>query len=147
MYRRFAFEGDVHTALDCVPLAVRRKLDLAALKISLAGWQSLDRAERLALCLLPVDTEDDLEAYKEIYKAFAARKDVELKELPPADPSSWSRASLAPSIVERARELGVELSWDRWASLDEEERYAVVKYADPKREPAKLLALLRELGL
>ena len=57
MYKRFTFEGDIHESLDCVPLSVRRKLDLAALKISLDGWQQLSRAERLSLCHLPVDSE------------------------------------------------------------------------------------------
>ena len=47
MYKRFEFEGAIHDTLECVPMSVRRKLDLATLKISLAGWQALSRAERL----------------------------------------------------------------------------------------------------
>src|SRR5260370_24490197 len=81
MYRRFAFEGDIHASLDCVPLAVRRKLDLAMLKISLEGWQRLRFAERLALCHLPVDSNEEIQVYREVMQAFCERGVVPLKRL------------------------------------------------------------------
>ena len=73
MYLRFAFEGDVHETLATIPLAVRRKLDLAGLKLSLAGWTALSRAERLAVCHLPVESQADLEVYREALRGFAVR--------------------------------------------------------------------------
>src|SRR5207248_8286849 len=73
MYLRFAFEGDVHETLATIPLAVRRKLDLAGLKLSLAGWTALSRAERLAVCHLPVESRADLEIYREALRGFAER--------------------------------------------------------------------------
>jgi hypothetical protein len=146
MYRRFAMEGEVHDSLDCVPLTVRRKLDLAELKISLAGWQALSRAERLSLCNLPVDTKEDLALYVEVLRGFAARAGVELAPLAeaPIYGAAWSAAGVAARLRARLREAPSE---DAIGRLTEEERYAVFKLADPKREPQKLFALLQELGL
>jgi hypothetical protein len=167
MYRAFAFEGDIHRSLDCVPLSVRRKLDLAGGKISLAGWQALTRAERLALCHLPVEGDGDVAVYREVLQAFAARAGVPLKPLvdPDAEARVWNANVPPPQLAKRLAELaarlaagptapsaqpggaGIVLDPPRWRALDEEARYALFKLADPKREPAKLHAALVELGL
>jgi hypothetical protein len=147
MYQRFAFEGDVHSSLACVPLAVRRKLDLAELKISLAGWQALSREERLALCHLPVDAAEDLAVYREVLRGFAARASVQLAPLPggPMERSAWSAAGVLGRLKERL--AGAPVDAARLDALPEEARYALFKLADPKRDVAKLHAALRELDL
>ncbi|MEZ4406029.1 MAG: nitrate reductase associated protein [Polyangiales bacterium] len=149
MYKRFAFEGDVHASLECVPLTVRRKLDLAGLKISLVGWQTLTRAERLALCHLPVDEDDEVEVYREVYRSFADRAGVPLKPLPDAGMSTRPWLAAAPPEAVRARValLGCEVDLDRWPALDEESRYALLKLSDPKKDVWKLRAALGELGM
>ncbi len=144
MYRRFTFEEETDRTLECVPLAVRRKLDLAALKISLAGWQSLSRAQRLALCHLPVDGEGDLGVYREVLAAFAAEKDVELKPLPALDTEACSDRDVPPRVAERAAALGIALEHDAWRGLDEETRYCLWKYATTKDDAAKVRALFAE---
>ncbi len=149
MYKRFAFEGDIHDTLECVPLAVRRKLDLAALKISLAGWQELTRSERLSLCHLAVDSVDDLHVYREVLRAFCDRASVPLRALddPNASARAWNAASVPAQVAVRVTELGGSLGETAWHELDEETRYALLKLADPKRNPLKIHALLVELGL
>ena len=59
MLRRFKFEDEVHQSLSCVPMAVRRKLDQAGVKISLEQWQTLRRGERLAICHLPTESDEE----------------------------------------------------------------------------------------
>jgi hypothetical protein len=142
MYLRFAFEGDVHETLATIPLAVRRKLDLAGLKLSLAGWTALSRAERLAVCHLPVDSGADLEIYREALRGFAERAGQPVLPLEggPVDPASWAAASVPPEIAARVSEKD-------WARLSEEARYALVKLAGPRRGPEKLALALAELGL
>lgn len=149
MYRRFAFEGDIHTQLDCVPLTVRRKLDLAAWKISLEGWQRLPYPARLALCHLPVDTEEDLQVYRSVMEGFCAAAAVALKPLvdEAAQRRVWNDTLPPEPLRGRLAELGCALDADAWQKLDEESRYALLKLADPKRHPAKLPAALVELGL
>jgi hypothetical protein len=149
MYKRFAFEGPVHESLDCVPLTVRRKLDLAGFKIALVGWQALSREERLTLCHLPVDGDGDLAVYREVMAGFCAQRNVPLKPL--ADPDvaarTWNEPRVPAPLRARVDALGVPLTDERWRALDEESRYALLKLTDPKRDEAKLPAALGELGL
>lgn len=149
MYKRFEFEGDVHASLDCVPLTVRRKLDLAKTKISLEGWQRLPRAERLSLCHLPVDSAEDLAVYQQVMAAFCERSGVATKPLhdPVVDGRLWNAPAVPAPLRELAGKLGAALDDARWSALDEESRYALLKLADPKRTPEKLAAALIELGL
>jgi hypothetical protein len=149
MYKQFAFEGDVHASLDCVPLTVRRKLDLAAIKLSLEGWQRLGREERLCLCHLPVDSPDEVAVYREVLLAFCQRREVTAKPLqdPVAEGRLWNAATVPPAVRERAEALRSSLDDEKWRALDEECRYALLKLADPKRQPEKLEAALVELGL
>lgn len=149
MYKQFRFEGEIHASLECVPLTVRRKLDLAQLKISLEGWQALTRAERLALCHLAVDSAAEIEIYREVLRGFCARAAVPLKELndPEAAARSWNAPEAPARLAQRAQELSARLDGGTWRALDEESRYALVKLSDPKRNPAKLAAACVELGL
>jgi hypothetical protein len=149
MYKRFAFEGDIHDSLECVPLSVRRKLDLAALKISLEGWRSLTRSERLALCHLPVDTPEDLAVYREVLRGVCERAGVAIKDLddPDAAAQAWNAPGVPSAVAARLGDLHVGLGDAAWRSLDEETRYALLKVVHPKRNPLKIVALLVELGL
>jgi hypothetical protein len=140
MYLRFAFEGDVHETLQTIPLAVRRKLDLSGLKLSLVGWAALSRAERLAVCHLPVDSPADLEVYRDALRGFAERAGhpVTALEEGPLDPRSWGPERVPASIGDR-------VSPREWAALSEEARYVLAKLADPKRSPEKFNLALAEL--
>src|SRR4051812_23007179 len=131
MYLRFAFEGDVHETLQTIPLAVRRKLDLSGFKLSLAGWTALSRAERLAVCHLPVDSAADLEVYREALRGFAERAGhpVTPLESGPLDANGWG-----PEVV--PADVGERVGAKEWAALSDEARYVLVKLADPKRDPA-----------
>jgi hypothetical protein len=141
MYLRFAFEGDVHETLATIPLAVRRKLDLAGLKLSLAGWTALSRAERLAVCHLPVDSGVDLEVYREALRGFAERAGHPVVALDsgPVDAASWGPARVPAAVAARVSEKD-------WARLSDEARYALVKLGEPRRGPEKLALALAELG-
>jgi hypothetical protein len=141
MYLRFAYEGDVHQTLATIPLAVRRKLDLAGLKLSLSGWTAMTRAERLAICHLPVDSAADLEVYREALRGFAERagQPVSPLELGPADPAGWGPDRVPDTLTSR-------VSAKEWAALSDEARYALVKLSEPRRGPEKLALALAELG-
>jgi hypothetical protein len=141
MYLRFAYEGDVHETLATIPLAIRRKLDLAGLKLPLASWTAMTRAERLAVCHLPVDRGPDLEVYREALRGFAERAGHPVLPLEggPADPAAWGPGRVPDSLSSR-------LSANDWAGLSDEARYALVKLSEPRRGPEKLALALAELG-
>jgi hypothetical protein len=140
MYLRFAFEGDLHRTLEFIPIAVRRKLDLAGVKLSLAAWNGMSRAEKLAVCHLPVDGDGDLEVYREALAGFAERAGDPIAPLPsgPVDRREWRDLPEA---------LAGRVDPERWSRLSDEARYVVAKLCDPRKSKEKLEAALRELGL
>jgi hypothetical protein len=124
----WAFEGH---GLEFMPLDVRRKLDLAGLKPSLADWESLTLAQRKELDEAPAE-------------GFAERILAMLPNVAKTTPSDrpWDRAH--DQIAARAKELGVTLA--RWEDLDDSARYALYRLADPKKDPQKFRAAVAELA-
>lgn len=123
----WAFEGH---GLEFMPLDVRRKLDLAGLRPSLADWESLTLGQRQELHDAPVE-------------GFAERVLALLPNVARTEKSDrpWDRAHDA--IAARAKELGVTLG--RWEDLDDAARYALYRLADPKKDGTKFRAALAEL--
>lgn len=137
--RRFRFEGR-DDVLELIPLAVRRKLDVAAVKIGLEAWQSLERWQRRILCEMPVDDGPEREEYRQVVVGLLGGR---ASPLPPAREEWRDFASLSGRIAAR----GLTLTRERFDSLDDEARYALHKLSDPRRDPSRLTAAFLELGL
>ena len=152
MARIFSFERDVYATLELVPLAVRRKLDLACLKLSLRGWQALPLADRRALCDAPVDDGASVVAFASALRAASARAGVPLDELPDGG-APWRSRSAPDAVRARGAALGAQIDDAAWAGLDDEDRYALVnlcrdrRAADDDHGRDRLRAALVELGL
>ena len=147
MLRKFRFEADIYNSLNCLPIAVRRKMDRTGVKMSLAQWQALTRQERLAICHLPAESDEEMEVLTEfVNQAVAARSgsapgvlaaDKRKLAEPPAEPPA--------RLVERAHALGFELAQADWDGLDDDARYALVKLGDGADAGQNLQAALTEL--
>ena len=145
--RRFRFEADIYESLNCVPMAVRRKLDWIGLKISLEQWQRLSRPEHLAICYMPAESPDECAALREvILETVKSRTSSAPKELaeevrraasPPARPASL--------LVTRSKAAGFDLTDQVWQRLDEDERYALMKLGNEKTVSHNLPSALAEL--
>src|SRR5713226_1269198 len=100
MIRKFKFEDEMHESLQCVPMAVRRKLDRVGLKIGLEQWKSLDRGERLAICHLPVASAEECDALG-VFLPEARKRGfgVEPKSLTDAQRASAEPPTSPPSRV------------------------------------------------
>ena len=144
MGRTLSFEREDHATLVFVPLGVRRKLDLAGLKVSLEGWRALPLADRVALRDLPVDDAAGERAFAALLRASAARAGVLLSELGAASPA-WRSASVPGPVGARLAGLGASLEDAGWAALDDEARYLLLKLAEKTREPERFAAAVREL--
>jgi hypothetical protein len=146
MMRRFKFEDEIHQSLSCVPMAARRKLDKAGIKISLEQWQALGRGERLAICHLPVESAEECDAVRIfIEETIRHRCGSEIKTLSEevrraADPPATPPAKL----VENARTEGVRLEQSQWDGLDDDERYALMKLGGGAERSHNFGAALRE---
>lgn len=146
MIRHFSFEDEIHQNLGCVPMAVRRKLDRAGIKISLAQWQALGLGERLALCHLPVESTDECEAVRVFAdEAVQARSGSGVRPLPEAARASADPPPHPPSrLVEHARAQGFTVNQPVWDRLDSDERYALIKLGDMDTPSHNLPAALAE---
>jgi len=146
MMRRFRFEDEIYSSLYCVPMAVRRKLDRLGVKIGLKQWQALGRGERLAVCHLPADSEEEAEALKLfIQETVQSRSGEPPKSIPDADRIAADPPADPPAVlVENLDALGVALDRRAWAQLDSDERYALVKLGGGKQHSHNLKAAASE---
>jgi hypothetical protein len=146
MIRQFSFEDEIHQNLGCVPMAVRRKLDRVGIKISLAQWQALGFGERLALCHLPVSSDDECEAVRIFAnEAVTARSGSGVKPLAQASRAQANPPPQPPpTLVEHARVEGFTLNQPAWDRLDDDQRYALIKLGDNDLPSHNLPAALAE---
>ena len=146
MIRRFKFEDEIHQNLSCVPMHARRKLDRAGVKISLGQWQALGRGERLAICHLPAESEDECDALRMfIEEAVRNRGAGEAKPLSDEARRAADPPPTPPSrLIDNARAEGVALNQVEWDRLDPDERYALLKLGGGAERSHNLGAALRE---
>jgi hypothetical protein len=144
---RFSFEREVLASLELVPLTVRRKLDLACLKLSLEAWQALPLADRRALVDQEVEDEASIRTFEGLVVAAAERAGVTAAKLaaPPQHP--WRAPSVPDTVRAKLAQLGATLEDATWAGLDDDARFALVHFAKDARREDRLRAALVELGL
>jgi hypothetical protein len=148
MMREFKFEEDMRRSLACVPMSVRRKLDRVGVKVGLKQWQALGHGERMAICHLPADHEDERETLKlfitEAVERVCGEKPTTLVEAQRAiaDPPRILPADLAQS----AHKAGVTLDQAAWERLDQDERYALIKLGGGAKHSHNLAAALAEFA-
>jgi cyclic pyranopterin phosphate synthase len=130
-FEQFAFE-DPNPGLSLLPLAARRALDVAGLKLSLEAWRTLSLDERRLLAAAGSGTNVAVATVERI--ALNARPAPE-RVAPEPDPEA-----LVPELGDGGRRAELELAWP---SLTPLERYALVKLARSKKaEPTERAARL-----
>jgi hypothetical protein len=127
---------------------VRRKLDLAGVKLKLQHWSELSAAERAELLAWP----DDAEAIETLRQHLLARTKTlgpgRAGELPRATAEPWQQWERLPeSLVASCAQLGLDLDPGDWATLNELQRFALVKLSHPGHEHRNLPRALAEFGL
>lgn len=114
---------DVGDALEFMPTAARRALDVSGLKISLRAWQAMDKDTRVRLveagaCAVVEPSEVAL--------LLASSSPERIEPIPDPDPTA------PPEGIDRAR----------WAALRPLDRYALVKAS---KKPEKLARARAEI--
>jgi len=142
----FAFEQDFIGTWRCIPLCVRRKLDLIGLKLKLSHWLALTQVQRQAL----VDWGDDPAALAQLgdhlRRCTAEMADGMAADLPPAVDAAWQQVEVVPDAIASAAQLhGVGLTLQRWASMTELERFAFCKLVRPGHDHHNLQAAFNEV--
>ncbi len=144
----FHFEADFTADLRCIPMAVRRKLDLAGIKLKLQHWSELGEAERAAL-LSWADDPAAIEALRDhLLQRTAALSAGQAKELPLPSDEPWQQAGQLPELLDAScAQLGLEIRSNGWRELTELQRFALVKLSHPGHEHRNLPRALAEFGL
>ena len=144
----FHFEADFSADLRCIPMAVRRKLDLAGVKLKLQHWSELGEAERAEL-LAWADDPTAIEALRQhLLARTTALSAGQAKDLPRADAEPWQQSDQLPEVLAAScAQLGLEIRSGGWAELDELQRFALVKLSHPGHEHRNLPRALAEFGL
>jgi hypothetical protein len=143
----FAFEHDFVGSWRCIPLCVRRKLDLIGLKLKLSHWLELSHDERQRLVDWPDGREALQDLGRHLQQRTAAMADGEAKPLPPAVAEPWQQPRpVPPEVAQAAQDRGVGLLIsEHWAALGELERFALCKLARPGHDHHNLGAAFAEL--
>jgi hypothetical protein len=144
----FGFEADFSADLRCIPMAVRRKLDLAGVKLKLQHWSELADAERADL-LAWADDPRAIETLREHLLARSASLSAgQAKELPRPSNQPWQQTLELPEVLAAScHQLGLPLRSEGWAQLNELQRFALVKLSHPGHEHRNLPRALAEFGL
>jgi hypothetical protein len=144
----FGFEADFVGDLRCLPMAVRRKLDLAGVKLRLNQWHGLAPDERRRLLEWP----DDPAALEAMADWLLTRSEDlpggPARRIEPACGTGWQDAHRPPpALVTSCRQLDLAWREERWPELEELQRFALVKLSHPGHEHRNLPRALAEFGL
>ena len=146
--RCFGFEAEFTADLRCIPMAVRRKLDLAGVKLKLQHWGELAEDERIALLAWPDAPEAIARLRQHLLQRTAALSAGPARELPCAIGEPWQQGEAPPALLSAScDQLGVQLRSGVWSELDELQRFALVKLSHPGHEHRNLPRALVEFGL
>ncbi len=144
----FGFEADFAADLRCIPMAVRRKLDLVGVKLGLPHWHRFSAEERQRLLVWPDDGEGLERLGNWLRQRSAAMPEGEAKPLPPARQEPWQQGESCPELLRKAcRDLGLRLEPAGWSRLTEVQRFALVKLSRASHEHRNLPQALVEFGL
>ncbi len=121
----YAFE-EIDDTLKLLPLAARRALDVAGIKLSLQAWQSLPHGVRRELVQLGSAPAVNLDAVQ----ALLQRAEVGQESIPKRPEPAVHEI---PESVVRALEPGQPLSASSWLALEPLDRYALGKVAERGR--------------
>ena len=133
--RYFYFEDDFIRDLRCIPLCVRRKLDLIGIKLKLTHWQEFNLTEKSKIVNWP-DSRKELLNLKEFLKNKTSNsKYGEAKEIKESINEPWQNNTKVPyKVLKAAQKRGINISDEKWKNLSELDRFAFCKLIRPSHE-------------
>jgi hypothetical protein len=146
----FAFESDFVNTLRCVPMAVRMKLDIARIKLTLRQWSRLSREDRQQLLDTPCETESDIGSYRAVVKSMVSRQNEgPVRDLAQDEIPQWPEPSRPPPQVQdfAGKQGIVPISAPAWQTLTDLQRFALVKLSRDNHDNVNFLPALEEFGL
>ena len=142
----FAFEQDFIGNWRCIPLCVRRKLDLSGVKLKLNHWLALTQDQRQQLVDWPDTTDALLQLRDHLRQCTASMPDGRAKDLDPVTAAPWQQVDQLPEeVADAAAARGVELTATHWREIRELDRFALCKLVRPGHDHHNLAAAFNEV--
>jgi hypothetical protein len=112
----------------------------------LQDWQALSFEERIVLCHLPCDTDDETGAFTN-YLDFLLRKytGAPIERMAALDRALWNPMAVPKAVAEKSSALNRTVTLDRWRRWTAHERYALYKTAVSKSQPQAFEQVLIQL--
>jgi hypothetical protein len=146
MLHRYDYEAQFYPRLTRLPLDVRRKLDVTGIKISLKDWLSLSLEERLVLCHLPCDNNEERQVFA-AYLDFLIEKycGKATYKSDPMDSAIWSGLAVPAEVTQKSSALGQTVTASEWRGWPSHHRYGLYKSAVSKNQPEAFEQILVQL--
>ncbi|MDB9426288.1 nitrate reductase associated protein [Microcystis aeruginosa CS-564/01] len=145
----FEFEAEFVDSLRCIPMAVRMKLDTCGVKLKLSHWMQLTQPERMVLVNMACTTAAETKIYRDFLQKLITEKtgnpagELAIDPHPP-----WLDDSQIPdTVLEKARELEIEISLEQWKKLQSFQRFALIKLSRPSHENLNFYPALKEFHI
>jgi hypothetical protein len=146
----FEFEQDFVDSLRCIPMAVRFKLDLCGIKVSLRQWSRFTLADRTEMLTTPCDTPGQVERYRLDLIDRIAQRVGELAQPIPIEPNpAWADVDRPPDALSvHAVTIGLEpLTTSQWGALTDLQRFALIKLSREGHDNVNFVPALREFAV
>lgn len=146
----FDFEEDfIEENVRCIPMIVRFKMDAAGIKLKLAEWSKFKRDERIQLALLPASTDEEAKLYNNYLSQLIEKyTNNKATDLPINTNPDWGNLQSIPDMLtEKAKEFNLEITKEKWASLTNLQRFALLKLCRPGHENKNFPKAITEFGL
>ncbi|WP_392530845.1 nitrate reductase associated protein [Nostoc sp. C117] len=145
----FQFEADFVHSLRCIPMQVRCKLDTCGIKLKLSDWNQMTTLEHQALVELPCTTESEIESYREYIEDLTLKHTgIPAAKLPIESHPEWLDFATVPaSVQDKAEEIGVVITQQKWAALRPLERFALIKLSRSGHENKNFPKAMAEFHL
>lgn len=146
----FQFEKDFAGALYCIPMAVRRKLDLCGVKVSLKQWNHFTLDEREQMVAQDCETPGEIDDYgRYVVGVIETRTNGPAQLLEKDDGAEWNDTKSVPQrVVDYSIERNVAPpTVAQWAALSPLQRFSIFKLTRPGHTNENFEPAMREFGL
>lgn len=145
----FQFEADFVESLRCIPMQVRFKLDTCGIKLKLQQWHQLSPEQRQQLVELACNTDAEIGYYRDSLSTWVlALTGYPATELAiDAHPPWLETVALPEAVSQKAIDMGVNLTLEKWQSLQPLQRFVLLKLSQSKHENKNFLPALQEFQL
>jgi hypothetical protein len=146
----FAFEQDFSGELQCIPMAVRYKLDLCGVKLSLRQWSHFTQEDRRALVVCEYGSAVEIAQFRSTLTALISNRAGEGTKFLPVEASpAWSDPDAVPDqIIAYSKTLGIEPpTLTQWRSLSVLQRFTLSKLSRDSHDNVNFVPALEEFEL